>query len=74
MDCSNSQQRRITSWEEEDVHTAWRHVLCHVSRAGVTSKIKNATNRRERREAKQEIAAELRDLFDNDPYQGLGRT
>jgi hypothetical protein len=46
--------RQIKSAAEQDVHTRWRRLYCYTQRAGVTSKIKRQTRRRERREGKRE--------------------
>jgi hypothetical protein len=51
-------KRRITSADEQDVHTKWRHALCWTKRAGATAKVKRRTNRRERREGRDEIRRE----------------
>lgn len=50
--------RRILHAGENDVHTSWRKVYAYVQRAGVTSKIKRGTRRRERREARAAIRRE----------------
>lgn len=62
-DCSNSQKRRVVSWYEQDAYTSWRRLYCYLRRAGVTSKIKRDTHRRERREATREISDGLEDYY-----------
>lgn len=54
-------RRRIVTAEEHDVHTGWRKYLCYCIRPGVTKAVKRRTNRRERREGKLDIAAQLRE-------------
>lgn len=49
--------RRIAHWDEADAYTGWRHRLVYLGRAGVVKKIKRRTHKRERREARSEIAA-----------------
>lgn len=49
-------KRRIVTGFEHDVHTPWRRRYCYTQRAGVCAKAKRLTNRRERRESKDEIA------------------
>jgi len=39
---------------EYDAYTAWRHLLIYTGRAGVVKRIKRATHKRERREARDE--------------------
>lgn len=53
------QRRRIVTADEQDAYTRWRHLLCGMSRPGVVRRVKRATHRRERREARAEIAAAL---------------
>lgn len=47
--------RRIVDSDEHDVHTGWRHVMVRYTRAGNAAKVKKRTNRRERREGRDEI-------------------
>lgn len=47
------------SWDERDVFTRWRHVLCYVQRAGVRKAIKQRSHRRDRRAARQSIRNEV---------------
>jgi len=51
--------RRIVTTEEQDAYTPWRRLLCYTQRAGVVKSIKARTHRRERREARAEIADQL---------------
>lgn len=44
---------------EHDVTTGWRHVLCYMSRPGVTSSIKRGMRRRERHNAKLALKNEV---------------
>ncbi len=59
---SSMGRRRIVTTDEQDVHTGWRRLYVWTQRTGATAKTKRRTRRRERLEAKREIAAELRDL------------
>jgi len=43
---------------EHDAYTAWRHLLIYTSRPGVVKRIKRATHKRERREARSEKRAD----------------
>lgn len=52
--------RRVVSWAEQDAFTRWRHFLHW--RPGERKWAKRSANRRERREARQEILAEVADL------------
>ena len=47
--------RPIKTASEQDTYTRWRHVLAYLDRPGVIKRIKRATHKRERQEAKQEI-------------------
>lgn len=47
-------KRRSISGEEYDVHCGWRRWYCWTQRAGACKKVKQRTNRRERREGKAE--------------------
>jgi len=49
--------RQIKNPGEQDAYTKWRHLLCYMDRAGVVKKIKRGTHKRERQEAKQDIAS-----------------
>jgi len=53
--------RRVITYEEQSVYTGWRKVLCWTTRPGATKRIKRRTHRRERREGKAEIRAQLQD-------------
>lgn len=55
-------RRRITkNYDEQDVYTGWKHVMCSYKRAGSEKKIKRLTHHRERREGKLEIKSQLKD-------------
>lgn len=54
-----AQRRRIVTDDEQDVHTGWRRVYSKYRRAGAASRVKQRTNRRERREGKAETRAQL---------------
>lgn len=54
-------KRRILSMDEQDVHSRWRKLYCWTQRAGATKKVKQLTNRRERREGKRETREQQRD-------------
>ena len=58
-------RRAVKHWDEQDVHTGWRKLLCFTQRPGVTKQVKRRTNRRERRELDAEKIRELRDYYDN---------
>lgn len=62
-DMSNTQRRVIKTWFDEDVHTGWRHVLCLMDKSGAAKWGKIQTNRRERREKRAELRAELDDYY-----------
>ena len=49
------ERRAIKAGMEQDVHTPWRKLL--KLRRGYTAYVKRATNRRERRSAKQNLRA-----------------
>jgi len=51
--------RRIIKAEEQDAYTDWRRLLCYTQRAGVVKAIKRRTHRRERHEARAEIADQM---------------
>lgn len=51
-------KRRSRSGFEQDVHTAWRRLYCYTQRAEVCRKAKRITNRRERHDARCEIAGQ----------------
>ena len=51
----NEFRRRIVTGDDQDVHTGWRRLYCYTQRAGVTSKMKRRTRRRERAELKREL-------------------
>ncbi|QOP65099.1 hypothetical protein PQE12_gp39 [Arthrobacter phage Adumb2043] len=48
-------RRRMAHWDEQDVYTGWRRVLCYTQRPGVVASIKRRTHKRERREARAAI-------------------
>jgi hypothetical protein len=48
-------RRRITTGDEQDAHTPWRHVYTRYQRAGAAKQVKVFTNQRERREARRAI-------------------
>ena len=54
-------RRRIVTAEEQDVYTDWRSMLRWVTRPGRVKAVKRRTHRRERREARAEIRAALKD-------------
>ena len=47
--------RVIRTGDEQDVFTGWRGLYKYTQRAGVCKRVKRRANRRDRREAKQEI-------------------
>lgn len=52
--------RRIVTWDEGDAYDRyWRHLYCYLARPGVVKSIKRRTHRRERREGKAEIRAQV---------------
>lgn len=51
--------RRCATGDEVDAHSQWRHVLHW--RPGERAKIKQLTNRRERRERQRDTARRLRE-------------
>jgi len=51
-------KRRIVKWDEWDLVTGWRYLVCRYQRAGVTSGIKRRVRRRERRDARGQIEKE----------------
>lgn len=55
------ERRRIVTADEQDVYTGWRQLYTCYQRAGKVRKVKVATHRRERREGKAEIRAQLAD-------------
>jgi hypothetical protein len=55
MIVSDTRRRAIRSWDEQDAHTGWRHVMTRYQRAGAAKKVKHYTNKRERREGRDEI-------------------
>ena len=50
---------RLAKYGEQDVFTRWRRLYCYTDRAGVCHKIKRGARRRERREGKADIRAQL---------------
>lgn len=48
--------RPIRTPEEQDVYTGWRKLLVWTSRPGMVKCVKRRTHKRERRDAKREIA------------------
>lgn len=46
---SSMGRRPIRGWAQQDAFTAWRKVLCYMTRPGVRASIKAAANRHERR-------------------------
>lgn len=59
---SKPPKRRIITWDEQDVYTAWRKLYCWTQRPGAVKKVKRLTHRRERREGKQEIRDQQKDM------------
>ena len=51
--------RRIVTAEEQDAYTSWRKYYCYLQKAGAVKGIKTRTHRRERREGKAEIRAQI---------------
>ena len=62
-DMSNTQKRVIKTWDDDIVHNGWRHVLCLMDQSGAAKWAKTQTNRRERRENRAELRAELDDYY-----------
>ena len=54
-----SARRRIVTADEEDVYTAWRRLYPMYQKAGAVREVKRRTHRRERREGREEITAQL---------------
>lgn len=54
-------KRIIKGYDEEDVYTGWRKLLCWTARPGAVKKVKRRTHKRERREAKHWIQEQLDD-------------
>lgn len=54
-------KRIIKGWDEEDVYTGWRKLLCWTARPGAVKKVKRRTHKRERQEAKHWIQEQLDD-------------
>jgi hypothetical protein len=50
-------KRQARTAAEQDVVGAWRHLYCYLQRPGVAAGIKRQMRRRERHEAKRELAA-----------------
>lgn len=48
-------KRPVKKFDEYDVVTGWRRLLCYTQRPGVTSGIKRRLRRRERHEAAQAV-------------------
>ena len=57
-------RRRIATGDEQDAYTGWRKFYCYLQRPGAVKAIKRATHRRERREGRGDIEAQLRDYYD----------
>jgi hypothetical protein len=57
MIVSDTRRRVAVTADENDVHTGWRHIMVSYQRAGKAKNVKRRTNRRERREARDEIRA-----------------
>jgi hypothetical protein len=55
MIVSDTRRRAILTGDEQDVHTGWRHLLVCFQRAGKAKRVKQRTNKRERREGRDEI-------------------
>lgn len=47
--------RRITTGDEQDVHSKWRRLYTRYQRAGMAKKVKRDTNQRERHEGRQAL-------------------
>lgn len=52
---SSMGRRPIRTASEQDAFTPWRRILCYLQRPGITSKVKAAANRRDRRTAKHRV-------------------
>jgi hypothetical protein len=52
-------RRKKQSPGEQDAFTSWRKVYAYLQRPGVVKSIKRGNNKRERREAKNELWKEL---------------
>lgn len=62
METGDSRIKRIIKTaDEQDVHTIARKFYTYLTRSGAAKKVKRSTNRRERREAKDWIAEQLKD-------------
>ena len=48
-------RRRAWSWFEQDAFSPWRDVLVYMQRAGTVRKAKRQANKRDRRQARQEL-------------------
>lgn len=55
-------QRFIKDGDEQDAYTRWRKIYCYLARPGAVKKIKKRTHRRERREGKEVIKEQMKDL------------
>jgi hypothetical protein len=49
------QHRQIKGWDEQDVFTSWRHLLCYLTKPGAKAYTKRKARRRERREGKTDM-------------------
>ena len=59
---SKGRRQKLKGGDEWDVVGSWRKYYCYLQRSGVCKAIKAKMNRRERREAKQQLKEELDDL------------
>ncbi len=50
-------RRPVTTGEEQDAFTGWRHLLVYMGRPGVVKTVKRRYHKKERRWAKAEIRA-----------------
>lgn len=63
VDISNTERRVIKTWDDDLVHNGGRHLLCLMDAPGAAKWGKIQTNRRERREKRAELRAELDDYY-----------
>lgn len=54
-------KRRIVTADEQDAYTSWRKFYMYLQCPGAVRDIKRRTHRRERREARAEIAERMQD-------------
>jgi hypothetical protein len=54
-------KQKMVGGDEYNAYTSWRKVYCYLQRPGAVKKIKVRTHRRERRAARSNARAEVRD-------------